>query len=475
MKNTIQTTENANHMNKEIICPNCGKPIAISGASYAEIVAQVKNKEFDAEINRRLQEIEQNNLLKQDILQKEIEGKYAEQMAAKEQDLIKKEAEITRLLDRVSSIEKSLQNAIDKAVADKDRQIARLTSDLDKKDSEIEIAVMKAEKEAVDKIQEQVDKVNNLTIEMTESKHDAEVQMQELKNQYEIQLKLKDEALDQYKNFKKNLSTKAIGESLEVFCSNKFEEMRTFGAFPEAVFHKDNEVVEGSKGDFIFRDFINGTEYVSIMFEMKNEADATATKHKNSDFFDKLDKDRKKKDCEYAVLVSMLETEDENNVYNRSGIVAIPGYEKMYVIRPQFFMTTIALLCQAAKSSADDKRKLAEVLNQQVDVSKFEAKLGGFTKKFTKNVQQACKNFDDAIAAIDKSIDELQSTKEALLKTESYLNAAQSNLGDVTIKKLTHGNPTMKKKFEEARLAALNEGQIPSNIEMEDGVDADTE
>jgi hypothetical protein len=282
---------------------------------------------------------------------------------------------------------------------------------------------------------------------------EATIREANIKEDYERQLKQKQELVDYYKDMKAKLSTKMIGESLEAHCSNEFNLVRT-SMFPNAYFDKDNDASHGSKGDFIFRDYADGIEYISIMFEMKNEMDETATKHKNDDFLAKLDKDRREKNCEYAVLVSLLEP--DNDFYN-NGIVDVSyKYPKMFVVRPQFFMPIISLLTQASRKSVEYQRELILAKQQSIDVTNFENKLNDFRNKFGGHYQHACDKFNKAIEEIDKTIKSLQKMKEDLLSSENYLRLANNDTESLTIKKLTHGNPTMKQKFEEARKAAEN-------------------
>ena len=284
---------------------------------------------------------------------------------------------------------------------------------------------------------------------------EATIRESSLKENYEKQLKQARELVDYYKDMKAKMSTKMIGESLEIHCSNEFNKVRAY-TYPSAYFEKDNDASNGSKGDFIFRDYIDGFEYVSIMFEMKNEADQTATKHKNEDFFAKLDKDRNEKKCEYAVLVSMLEP--DNDLYNEGIVDVSYRYPKMYVIRPQFFMALISLLAQASKKSVEYQKELEVARQQTIDVTKFEDKINTFRNKFSGHYQRASEKFNKAVEEIDKTIKSLQKMKEDLLSSENYLRLANNDTEELTIKKLTWGNPTMKKKFEEAKKA--NEKEI---------------
>lgn len=372
---------------KELKCPKCGNVFSVDEADYALLLNQVKNSEFEAELNRRIHELEQTQQARM----------QAEQQVAK----ARQQAELAELKNQLAQAEQAKQLAV--------AQVRQQATE----------AYMKKEQE-----------------------------LAQAKTQWEEQLKAAQEQVAYYKEMKVRLSTKMVGETLEIHCSTLFNQLLR-PLMPNAYFEKDNEVVEGTKGDFVFRDKSDdGVEYVSIMFEMKNENDETATKHKNEDFLAKLDADRKKKGCEYAVLVSMLEPDSE--LYNGGIVDMSHRFEKMYVIRPQFFIPLITLLCQTSKKSLDAKRELALVKAQQVDVTNFEEKLMSFKDGFTRNVRLANERFADAIDEIDKTIAHLTKVRENLVKSGDNLNAADKKLQDVTIKRLTYGNPTMKAKFDEA-------------------------
>ena len=401
---------------KELKCPNCGSVFTVDEADYASIVSQIRNSEFEEELNRRLREINGIHAAEQKAKEAEARENFGKKMNLKDQELLAKEQEISRLKANLQTIEEKTRLEIDKAVLQ-----ANSSKDL-------EIAELK----------------NRNTLARTQ----AELQKNALKDEYEAKLKLAQEQVDYYKDLKLKMSTKMVGETLEAHCSNIFNgQMRPM--FPNAYFEKDNDASGGSKGDFIFRDFDGDTEYISIMFEMKNELDETATKHKNEDFFKKLDSDRKAKGCEYAVLVSLLEP--ENELYN-NGIVDVSyRYPKMYVIRPQFFMPIITLLSNAAKKSLEYRRELAIAKSQSVDITNFENKLLEFKEKFGNNYRLASEKFQTAIDQIDKSIAALQKTKAALLGSENNLRLAHEKAEDLTIRKLTYKNPTMKALFDQAR------------------------
>ena len=397
---------------KELKCPNCGSLFTVDEAGYASIVSQVRNAEFEEEMARRLKEMQGLQDARQLAKDAEARENFTRKLGDKEKTILAKEQEIVRLKASLEGMEEKTRLEIDKAVAAKNLEIAELKS------------------------------------QSTLAKSQAELQKTALKDEYEAKLKLAQEQVDYYKDMKIRMSTKMVGETLEAHCSTIFNgQMRPM--FPNAYFEKDNDASGGSKGDFIFRDFEDGTEYISIMFEMKNEMDETATKHKNEDFLKKLDADRKAKGCEYAVLVSLLEP--DNELYN-NGIVDVSyRYPKMYVIRPQFFMPIITLLVNASKKSLEYKKELAIARSQSLDITNFENKLLEFKDKFGRNYRLASEKFQDAIKEIDKSIAALQKTKDALLGSENNLRLALDKAEDLTIRKLTYKNPTMKALFDEAR------------------------
>lgn len=390
----------------EIKCPKCGEVFQVDKSGYAEILAQVRTAEFDREISEKERSLksEREQAVKQARLEEEVRAKDT--------------------------------------LADKDREILELRHQLESLKTQQKLAV----REAVSEIERERDSLNS-ELEIQKQKHINEENT--LKEKYEMQLNLKEEEVQRYKDFKLRLSTKMVGESLEQHCENEFNRLR-MTAFPTAYFEKDNDDSKGSKGDYIFREFdADGNEIISIMFEMKNEQDSTSTKKKNEDFFKKLDKDRNTKNCEYAVLVSMLEPESE--LYN-NGIVDVSyQYTKMYVIRPQFFIPIITLLRNAAMNSMEYKRELAIIKNQEIDITNFEENMETFKNGFSRNFRLASDKFQKAIEEIDKTIDHLQKTKNALLSSENNLRLANDKAQDLTIKKLTHGNPTMKAKFDDLK------------------------
>ena len=409
---------------------------------------QLRDQEFVTALHEREQAFEQSKL---DAV------KIAEAAVTKElqQVISEKTAEISSL--KAQLVTKTTENelAVKTAVAEKEKQIAGLVAQIQANKTEQDLAVQKAVAEKADELNQKVIEIEQLKGQIDSKAKEAELAQNNLKASYEQQLKFKDEEIERYKDFKAKQSTKMIGESLEVFCKNEFDKMRPVG-FQNATFEKDNKISEsGSKGDFIFRETEEGVEFISIMFEMKNEMDTTATKHKNEDFFKELDKDRKEKKCEYAVLVTLLEP--ENDLYN-NGIVDVSyKYEKMYVVRPQFFIPIITLLRNAARNSLKYRKELAVVQNQNIDITNFEEKLNGFKEKFDRDCRLADKNFEDAINDIDKTIKNLEKIKKELQLTVSHLKLADNKLQDITIKKLVRGNPTMAAKFAELKTEAPDE------------------
>ena len=404
---------------KELKCPNCGNVFTVDESDYADIVNQVKNAEFHAEVERQLKEMEKRQSIQ----------KQADELKS-EQKLQAQQLEFTQQL------------------AAKEKEITLLKASIAEGESKIRVAVLEEQNKSKDELQKKEQMIAKLQNEITSKDSETQARVQNLKEMYDIQLKEKQTQIDFYKDLKTRMSTKMVGETLEQHCNTQFNTtIRTL--MPNAYFEKDNDASEGSKGDFIFRDKDDDFEYISIMFEMKNESDDTAKKHKNEDFLKKLDEDRRKKGCEYAVLVSLLEP--DNETYNTGIVDMSHRYEKMYVIRPQFFIPIITLLVQAAKKSLEYKRLLAIAQSKEVDVTNFETKLNEFRDLFGKNVKNAHDRFQDAIAAIDKSIADLQKVKDNLLKSDDHLRLANGKVDDLTIRKLTYKNPTMKAKFDEAR------------------------
>lgn len=403
---------------QEIKCPNCGTVFQVDESEYAQILRQVRDEEFKKELEYRAKDLEEKKKTDVQLVRMEQEKKLGEVITSKASELAEKERIIEQLRMQIAGEKTERELAVSKAVQQKEKELS---------EKQTEITRLKGE------------------ISNTEAQ--SKLREQSMKTQYEDRLKLKDEQIEYYKDFKARQSTKMVGESLEQHCLNQFNSIR-MTAFPNAYFEKDNDARSGSKGDFIFREAgADGTEFISIMFEMKNEMDETATKHKNEDFFKELDKDRRQKNCEYAVLVSLLEI--DNELYN-NGIVDVSyKYEKMYVIRPQFFIPMITLLRNAALNSLQYKQELQVVKNQQIDILHFEENMNAFKEGFARNYRIASDRFKTAIDEIDKTITHLQKTKDALLSSENNLRLANNKADDLSIKKLTKNAPVVREMFEE--------------------------
>lgn len=422
----------------EIKCPNCGTIFKIDETEYDSIVKQIRDKEFEKEISLREQEHTKD---------KESAIKLAEAHLREEltKQLTERDLEITNLKNELKTKEEQTQSKLEQEYKDelnkRELEISELKNKIKLQESKSELEIQKA-------ITEKDKKISDLNSELVVKSKEFELKQNSIKDSYESKLKDKDEQIAYYKDFKAKQSTKMIGESLEQHCSIEFNRLRPL--FKNAYFDKDNDARTGSKGDFIFRDYDDdGNEIVSIMFEMKNEADTTATKHKNEDFFKELDKDRKEKKCEYAVLVTLLEA--DNDYYN-DGIVDVSHlYDKMYVIRPQFFIPLITLIRNLANKSLEYKKELEIIKNQNIDITHFEENINAFKEGFGRNYRLASERFAKAIEEIDKTIDHLQKTKEHLLKTDDNLRLANNKAEDLSIKKLAHNNPTVTKLFEDLK------------------------
>lgn len=467
----------------ELKCPNCGKVFSVDESDYIKMLNQVKGEEFQREVDRRLVELKKQSEIEREAKAAKAERNFHEQLAQKNLELSRKDAEVQRLGEQVKvvaqekqieyaqqlSVQKeeiaklreqlvSLVNAKDMefnaALTNKEKEILELKSQIARSGDERRIALMQEQQKAEEKIRSKETQIFELRGLIEQEKSRAELREKGIKEQYDFQLKQKQDEVNYYKDLKAKMSTKMIGETLEIHCSTEFNRVRT-SMYPNAYFEKDNDAKGGSKGDFIFRDSIDGIEYISIMFEMKNEMDETATKHRNEDFFAKLDKDRREKNCEYAVLVSLLEPDSE--LYNEGIVDVSYRYPKMYVVRPQFFMAIISLLAQASKKSIEYRRELELARSQSVDVTNFENQLEDFRLRFSKNYDLASRKFQSAIEEIDKTIDHLMKTKDNLLSSINNLRLANDKAEALTIKKLTRGNPTMKKAFEDARAVEIKD------------------
>ena len=486
----------------EIKCPNCGKVFSVDEASYASVVTQVRTREFQADVERRVKEIEkQQELLRlSDKLQaeqgflkqlnakeKELEKQNAEIARIEEQlkgialskqaeyekllakkdielahaneqtqtavqatqieynkQLAEKDAEITRIKEQAKTSEIAKQAEFDRQLAAKDAEILHLKGEVSQGQGLIEVAVLKEQNKANQIIQLKEGEISSWKEKLEVEKNDSIRREQDIRQGYELRLKQKQEMVDYYKDLKTRMSTKMVGETLEAHCNTLFN-TTIRPIMPQAYFEKDNDASSGSKGDFIFRDYDGEFEYISIMFEMKNEMDETATKHRNEDFLKKLDDDRRLKKCEFAVLVSMLEPDSE--LYNTGIVDMSHRYPKMYVIRPQFFIPIITLLVQTSKKSIVLQKQLVLAQSQSIDVTNFESKLNDFKERFSNNYRLASEKFQKAIEEIDKSIEHLQKIKANLIGSENNLRIANNKAEELTIKKLTYKNPTMKDAF----------------------------
>ena len=418
---------------QEIKCPKCGEVFQVDESGYAAILKQVHDTEFEKEITRRQKEYEKDT-------ERAVELAVTKANADKDKIISDLQKKLELAKEQTERELAEIKSANELELASKDRKISQLEGQLELDKTKSESAVEKAVQEK----NMEIAKLQN-DIELEHSKWD--LKEKSISEAHVAELKRKDDEIAYYKDLKARQSTKMVGESLEQHCEIQFNSIR-MAAFPNAYFEKDNDAKSGSKGDFIFREADdNGVEFISIMFEMKNEMDETATKHKNEDFFKELDKDRREKGCEYAVLVSLLEK--DNELYN-NGIVDVSyRYEKMYVVRPQFFIPLITILRNAALNSLQYRQELALVRNQNIDVTNFESKLLDFQDKFSKNYGLASEKFQTAIGEIDKTIDHLQKVKENLLGSERQLRLANDKAQDLSVKKLTRGNPTMQAKFAE--------------------------
>lgn len=455
----------------EIICPHCTKAFKVDETGYADILKQVRDAEFEQQLNERLTLAEQDKLNAVALAKNQMSSELHKIAATKDIEIqelkakldageVAKKLAVTEALNVIAKERDSLASELEQAkrekLADAELAQAKLTQALQTANAkkEVEIQTLKTQLEATKieqklKITEAVGSIEKERDALKSSLQQAELKQQleekSLKDKYETQIKDRDEAIERLRDMKARLSTKMVGETLEQHCETEFNRIRAT-AFPRAFFEKDNDARTGSKGDYIFRDVDEAdTEIVSIMFEMKNENDFTAAKKKNEDFLKELDKDRNEKGCEYAVLVSMLEPDSE--LYNTGIVDVFHRYPKMYVIRPQFFIPMITLLRNAAMNSLAYKSELALVKSQNIDITNFENDLEEFKNKFAYNYNLASKHFDTAIKEIDKSIDHLEKTRKALVGTDRQLRLANDKAQGVTIKKLTRGNPTMSAKF----------------------------
>ena len=431
---------------EEIKCPRCGEVFQVDDSGYAKIAQQVRDKEFKAELQRREKEIAEKSENNLQLMKTQQEKERTEALSAKDAELAEKDRLIEQLNARLLNSETETKLAVKEAVQQSEQLIEQLKAQIAGSQTEKKLAVNEAVEIKNKELNEKSEEIIRLKGQLDRREAENQLKEKSIQEQYEIKLRAKDEQIEYYKDFKARQSTKMVGESLEQHCLAQFNSIR-MTAFPTAYFEKDNDARTGSKGDFIFRENTSdGTELISIMFEMKNEMDTTATKHKNEDFFRELDKDRRQKNCEYAVLVSLLEI--DNELYN-NGIVDVSyKYEKMYVIRPQFFIPMITLLRNAALNSLKYKQELMLVKNQQVDISNFEENINNFKDAFGKNYRLASERFQNAIDEIDKSITHLQKIKDALTASERNLRLANDKANDLSIKKLTKNAPSVRNMFD---------------------------
>ena len=426
---------------QEIKCPNCGTVFQVDESGYAQILQQVRDKEFEKELERRERELAEKRESELKLVRMEQEKSY-------DQALSKKDSEIAGRDEQIAELKGLLEKAGTELKALQDKAGMELKAQQDKAEMEKKLAVSEAVQAKERELSEKGTEIAKLKGDLELQKKESALRESSLDEKHKGELKLRDEEIERLKDFKARQSTKMIGESLEQHCLTQFNQIR-MTAFPNAYFEKDNDARTGSKGDFIFREAADGTEFISIMFEMKNEMDTTASKHRNEDFFRELDKDRREKNCEYAVLVSLLESDSE--LYN-SGIVDVSyRYPKMYVIRPQFFIPMITLLRNAALNSLKYQRELQIVRDQQLDLRNFESEMAAFKEGFARNYDIASRKFKTAIEEIDKTIDHLQKTKDALLSSENQLRLANNKAEDLSIKKLTKNAPSVRAMFEEVK------------------------
>ena len=432
---------------KNITCPHCEQIFEIDAAGYADIVKQVRGTEFEKEIHDRLADISEKHTIEIELARKEVSENNAKESLEQEKRIAELEGELKGHANEIELAKREVMEKMSKESADKDNQIRRLKNERDSEKMKRELAVKEATSPLEKENLELQGKINSATTEREllekslNEKHQADLRAKDLI------IRAKEEEIELRKDMKLKLSTKMVGETLEQHCENQFNTLRAT-AFPNAYFEKDNDVVDGSKGDYIFRESDDDEiEFVSIMFEMKNEEDATKTKKKNEDFLKELDKDRKAKGCEYAVLVSLLEI--DNELYNNGIVDMSHKYPKMYVVRPQFFIPIITVLRNASKNTLGVRKELAVVRSQNMDIENFEAELLDFQDRFSRNYDLASRQFGEAIKRIDNSIDQLNKVKENLLKSGNNYRLANDKAQDLSIKKLTRNNPTMKAKFDD--------------------------
>ena len=429
---------------KELKCPQCGKVFGVNEADYASIVNQVKSAEFNEELERRAAEINARIAAEHKAQLAKSEQELERRLATNSQQMNEKEQEITALREQLKSAQKVKELEMQSEILKREQAIIDLRSKLENSENLTKTAIMAEQTKALTQLQKKEEQISELRFQLHNEQQQALLRENALKEQHKRELQCADEQVAHYKEMRQKMSTKMVGETLEEHCRIEYENyLRPL--MPNASFEKDNEVADGTKGDFIYRAQEDGVEYISIMFEMKNEMETTAAKHKNEDFFKKLDDDRKKKGCEYAVLVSTLESDSE--LYNRGIVDVSHRYDKMFVVRPQFFVPIITMLTQAAKKTISYQRELVEARNQSIDITNFEEKLNDFKTDVNRNVTLAHTQFEAAIKAIDDSIKDLVKVKEQLTKSGKNLRLVNDKSLELTIRQLTYMNPTMQQMF----------------------------
>ena len=427
----------------ELVCPNCHQPFSIDERGYAQLLEQVRGQAFDKALAERVALVEEQSRQAQQLAVTQAEATLKEQLSQRDTQLV-------QLQSKLDAMGEKSQADLQLALANKEQTITELHAQLAQQESLRDNERLKVQAESQKTLQAKEQEITALQAQVALQSKEAQLEVKQLQEQHELEKKMLEREVDFYKDLKTRMSTKMLGETLEQHCALEFEQkLRSF--YPHAYFEKDNDVVGGTKGDFVFRDYAEGNEleYISIMFEMKNEADTTSTKHRNEDFLKKLDEDRRKKGCEYAVLVSLLEP--DNELYNGGIVDKSHRYEKMYVIRPQFFVPLITLLVSTSRKSLDIRKQLFEAQQQSIDITHFEEDIEEFKDKFGRNFRLASEKFQKAIEEIDSSIKHLQKIKEHLIGSENNLRLANDKAEGLTIRKLTYKNPTMQAKFKELK------------------------
>ena len=427
----------------ELVCPNCHQPFSIDERGYAQLLEQVRGEAFDKELAERVALVEEQSRQAQQLAVAQAEATLKEQIS-------KRDNELVQLQSRLDAMGEKSQADLKLALANKEQTLIELQAQLAQQESLRDNERLKVQAESQKALQAKEQEITALQARVELQSKEAQLEVKQLQEQHELEKKVLEQEVDFYKDLKSRMSTKMLGETLEQHCALEFEQkLRPF--YPNAYFEKDNDVVGGTKGDFVFRDYADEgeLEYISIMFEMKNESDTTSTKHRNEDFLKKLDEDRRKKGCEYAVLVSLLE--GDNELYNGGIVDKSHRYEKMYVIRPQFFVPLITLLVSASRKSLDIRKQLFEAQQQSIDITHFVEKVKDFKNRFGRDIRLANDKFLKAIKEIDTSIEHLQKIKGLLMGSENYLRLANDKAEELTIHKLTYKNPTMQAKFKELK------------------------